>query len=776
MENNKAFVAILKHITPIEGADKIVQAQVYLNGVPITQVIVGVNTKEDTPVVYFDSNVCLSDRLVTDYPDLATYLAKDNRVRCIKLRGVVSNGLCIDIVKFAKYTAVEMPEGYAFDKLGDVEICHKFIPLKLEPTVKHKNRERKAKKPSRIIPEMFHFHIDTEQLPRNMHKLHIDDVVSISRKYHGCFTGRTLVSMGDGTKKRIKDIVVGDSILGCTEEGGVVLSKVLNTFMNGTTDKWYRIKYRGRKILHATGTHRIYTQRGYVEVQDLTPQDKIIYPTTVPILDIDAKSVLLGKALGDGCLQSNADSLMLQVSHKNDHEQYLDYCISLLHPIDCGSSKTHKTSGYGTDMIRWHSSQTHAINHTLKAYLSDKKFKITEALVNDLTPLALAIWYMDDGSLIHSELQQDRAGLAICSFGPEVYPIIGRALAQYGIENVTFYTSHNKGNPKAHSRIRFNLDAACKLFELIKEYIPPCMQYKLPVEYRGYYKSPTIRTSIEYEQILVPYSVVSVEQVIADGYTGNGKYDIETETHNYIANGIVVHNCSAITSHTQVKKSLSIFEKVLKVFKFPVGDREWTYLYASRSVVKNDAVSTGFYKYDLWTETGKKYFDGKLHKGETVYYEIIGYIPGTKSFIQKNYDYANLPGDCSIVVYRITSTNTDGVVYEYSWAAIKDRCKELGVHMVQEYYYGTIRSLLFGYSIRPNPEWNADLLALLQKRYLERDCPDNLCKKMPDEGIVLRVEAKDIQVYKYKSEKFLTQESKAKEDEVPDIEEQEGVL
>ena len=419
MDNNKAFVCRLKNITPIEGADKIVQAQVFLNGIPITQVVVGVDTKEDTPVVYFDSNLCLSDRLIADYPDLAVYLAKSNRVRCIKLRGVISNGLCVDLTKFAKYTAVEMPEGYAFDSIGDVEICHKYVPVKMEPTARHGSKERKAKKPSRIIPEMFRFHVDTEQLPRNVHKLHLNDVISISRKVHGT---------------------------------------------------------------------------------------------------------------------------------------------------------------------------------------------------------------------------------------------------------------------------------------------------------------------------------------------------------------------SAIVSHTQVRKFPTVREKIAKAIGIHIEDREWDYLYSSRSVIKNDALTPGFYKYDLWTETGKKYFGGKLHKGETVYYEIVGYLPGTKTFIQKNYDYGTLPGDCSIAVYRITSTNPDGVVLEYSWAAMRERCKEMGVPIVQEYYYGRVTDFLHAFDIASTPEWASNLLAVLKRVYLEQDCPDNLCKKMPDEGIVLRVEAKDIQVYKYKSEKFLTHESKAKEDEVIDIEEQEGAI
>jgi hypothetical protein len=101
--NNTAFVAVLKNIRPIEGADRIVRADVTLNGVTITQVVVGKDTQENTFVVYFDSNLALSDRFVFDYPELATYLAKGNRVRVVKLKGVISNGLAVEISKFDNF-------------------------------------------------------------------------------------------------------------------------------------------------------------------------------------------------------------------------------------------------------------------------------------------------------------------------------------------------------------------------------------------------------------------------------------------------------------------------------------------------------------------------------------------------------------------------------------------------------------------------------------------------------------------------------------------------
>ena len=415
MENNKAFKAVLGNITKIEGADRIVSASVILEGVPITQVVVGVDTVEGTPIVYFDSNMCLSDNFIADNPELKTYLAKGNRVRCVKLKGVISNGLAVGLEKFSKYTK-DIPD--SFTSLGSTEICKKWVPEVVQQGSRSNKvgKAKNAKKPSRVIPEVFHFHIDTQQLVRNLHKINPDDVISISRKIHG-------------------------------------------------------------------------------------------------------------------------------------------------------------TS-------------------------------------------------------------------AICSYVP-------------------------------------------------------------------------------------------------------------------------------------VKKELSFKDKVAKALGCDVKDTVYDYLYASRTVIKNDSDNIHT---DLWSTVGKELFFGKLNKGETIYYEIVGYMPGTSTFIQKNYDYGCKPGDYKIAVYRITQTNEDGVVFEHGWASMKERCKELNVPMVEQYYFGKAYDhFMLGIDSDDLTAWRVGFVQELRQMYLEKDATDNLCKKVPDEGIVLRVEAKDITVFKLKSERFILNESASKDAGEVDLEEQEAV-
>lgn len=224
-----------------------------------------------------------------------------------------------------------------------------------------------------------------------------------------------------------------------------------------------------------------------------------------------------------------------------------------------------------------------------------------------------------------------------------------------------------------------------------------------------------------------------------------------------------IHGTSGICSKTKVLKKLKWYEKVLKKIGLNLIDTEYSYLYASRTVIKNDLLNgTGFCPANVWQHAGEKHFAGKLHNGETVYFEIVGYLPDTQTFIQKPFDYGCLPGEYKIAVYRITLTSDDGTVSEYSWNAMKERCKELDVPTVEEFYYGKLGDMYK--DIAWDENWNVNFLQRLQNEFLEGDCP--LCRnKVPEEGIVIRPDALYIEPYKLKSKRFILKESELKEKE-----------
>lgn len=190
--NNCAVVAKLKNIRKIEGADKIVVCDVVLNGISISEIVVGNDTVEDTLVVYFDSNMCLTPTITTDYPDIARYLSKGTRVKVVRLKGQISNGLAVEVSKFYKYFKSDkeaqkiLVEGYEFTSIDKTQICHKYVVVNQRST-NSKGKGKKIHKKSKyfIADNFFLKHSDTSQLLRNIHALNPNDIIQVSTKVHG---------------------------------------------------------------------------------------------------------------------------------------------------------------------------------------------------------------------------------------------------------------------------------------------------------------------------------------------------------------------------------------------------------------------------------------------------------------------------------------------------------------------------------------------------------------------------------------------------------------
>lgn len=227
-----------------------------------------------------------------------------------------------------------------------------------------------------------------------------------------------------------------------------------------------------------------------------------------------------------------------------------------------------------------------------------------------------------------------------------------------------------------------------------------------------------------------------------------------------------LHGTSAIAGNVLVKRKLNLIEKLLKRFGVSVVDTQYEMVYASRRVIKNEFHESKqhFYKYDLWSEVGKKHFEGKLHTGETVYYEIVGYL-NDGGFIQKDYDYNCEPGTNDVYVYRITQTAADGTVVELQWNQLRERCTEIGVKFVREIFYGDANGwtddkevcVPHGYT---TDKWRELFLSDLQKNCVY-DQDSIFCQnKVPEEGIVLRKEGLQIEAFKLKSFRFFEHETK----------------
>lgn len=232
-----------------------------------------------------------------------------------------------------------------------------------------------------------------------------------------------------------------------------------------------------------------------------------------------------------------------------------------------------------------------------------------------------------------------------------------------------------------------------------------------------------------------------------------------------------IHGTSGISARVLCKQELNWKQKIAEWLtgeEFNVYD----YLYSSRTVIKNGFynknVTPGFYGVDVWAEADK-IVRPCLQRGMSCYYEIVGFLPNG-SYIQKNYDYGCIPPKenesytpekhFKVRVYRVTLTNVDGIVHEFSAREVQQWCKQVGLTPVTEYYYGYAKDL---YSdLNPTEHWTENFMARLanDKNFnMEMNSP-SCNNKVPHEGIVIKIENMKSEAFKLKCFAFLDKEGK----------------
>lgn len=248
---------------------------------------------------------------------------------------------------------------------------------------------------------------------------------------------------------------------------------------------------------------------------------------------------------------------------------------------------------------------------------------------------------------------------------------------------------------------------------------------------------------------------------------GRNLHKIEPES--LIALTWKMHGTSAIVSNILCKKELNPLEKFLRWCGINIVDTEYDYVYSSRRVIKNEGKNyQHFYDSDIWTLVGET-FRGRLHKGETIYYEISGYTPEGQA-IQKGFDYGCGVGEYKVYIYRITQTNADGIVTELPWHQVKHRANEIGYETVPEIYYG---KAAFAIEDEVKENFGEQFLQEIGEVYVY-DQRSKFCKNnVPEEGVVVRIENGDgIACLKYKSFAFYQYESKQLDKDEVDMESQ----
>lgn len=206
----------------------------------------------------------------------------------------------------------------------------------------------------------------------------------------------------------------------------------------------------------------------------LVPHAKSDY-LDLPELTPRQHEVLTGSLLGDGSMSATGKhSARFSEGHSLKQEGYLQWKMHELEPFVSSSFPTTKTDRLTGKVFHGAGFATHGCRQLRPYYDSfygSGKRVFPEVLSGRMTPLVLAIWYMDDGSIANKFHPRISFGLDPVSLERALH-----ALRGMGLES----TVHGAGSNRS---IEFPGQSDA-FFAIVRPHVEaiPCMASKLPLE------------------------------------------------------------------------------------------------------------------------------------------------------------------------------------------------------------------------------------------------------------------------------------------------------
>ena len=187
------------------------------------------------------------------------------------------------------------------------------------------------------------------------------------------------------------------------------------------------------------------------------------------------KEIIIGKLLGDGHAETQTEGRTYRLKFEQSYKQkeYVDWLYQELKSIASGTPSIKKQSVNGINYMKyWFNTITSSsFRFYAQQFYCNRKKKIPQLIHKWLTPLTLAVWFMDDGS-IKSKNHKAKI-INTQSFSKEDTERLIKAMAdKYGVKS-------KLRKQKEGYQIYLLSETIDKFEEIIKPNILPSMKYKL---------------------------------------------------------------------------------------------------------------------------------------------------------------------------------------------------------------------------------------------------------------------------------------------------------
>jgi recombination protein RecA len=299
-----------------------------------------------------------------------------------------------------------------------------------------------------------------------------------------------------------------------------------------------------------TPNHTIFTPSGEISAEDLTIGDKILVRHKGLRFSSDLQDLLLGSMLGDASIkQEGRMAAYFREEHGQEQQAYVKWKEKAFGKL-C-KKPSDNAHGYGFSTV----SLYEFAEMRATFYSQNKRYKhITTALLEQLNPLSLAIWYQDDGTNNRQRTGKSKKTIYLHRLTEKECRAFEAIFAKkFDLKcSIKYYP---KG---ASSRIAFYGAEADRLEEIIRPYCHRSMAYKLTKHADIGSKLSGLEFSTREIEEAIPCEIFECRDKFIDGKMGV-RYNVEVEENaNFLlASGAIVHNSPETTSGGRALKFFS---------------------------------------------------------------------------------------------------------------------------------------------------------------------------------------------------------------------------
>jgi LAGLIDADG DNA endonuclease family protein len=185
---------------------------------------------------------------------------------------------------------------------------------------------------------------------------------------------------------------------------------------------------------------------------------------TVGSLSDEQRSLIVGTLLGDGAMRCKVNAL-IEINHSAEQKTYVDWKYQQLAEL-VGTPPKPRNGNGGRVAYRSTTRSLPVLTPYFRAFYPEGK-KVVPYVT--LTPLALAVWFMDDGCKSHRALYLNTQQFAY----EDQMKLLELLKAQFGIDATL-------NRDKTYHRIRIAVGSVGRFIELIRPYLLRDFEYKLP--------------------------------------------------------------------------------------------------------------------------------------------------------------------------------------------------------------------------------------------------------------------------------------------------------